>query len=314
MQFQYRPVAVDRGSCAKASRRDVRPAGESTELRGTDLAESKGKALQFRSRLRLPVLMYHHVGPRQPGTHPELTVSPERFERHVRWLARRGYTGIRPADWARWRHDSNGVPDKPLLLTFDDGYTDLAEYALPVLRRYGFSAAVYIVTGQLGGTNAWNIAQGSAPHRLLTAEQIQYWAAQGIEFGAHSRTHADLTTLSARELEHEVMGSAEDLATLLGSRVVSFAYPYGFLNSAVVNCVKKSYDLAFSAGNQYEGLNHLLTNPHVLSRTMVQTNDSLLDLECRARWGYSPILRLRTRLRLGTRIRSAANFVSGRHS
>jgi peptidoglycan/xylan/chitin deacetylase (PgdA/CDA1 family) len=262
--------------------------------------------------MRLPVLLYHHVGPPRPGAIPSLTVSPERFERQVRWLARRGYNGICPADWLRWRREGKGLPHKPVLLTFDDGYADLVEYALPVLRRYGFGAAVYVVTGQLGGTNAWDEARGSSTLHLMSVEQIRYWAKQGIEFGAHSRTHADLTALSARELSEEVMGSGKDLESILGSRVVSFAYPYGFHNPTVDDCIRKSFDLAFLAGDDVEGLNHLSIDPCLMRRTMVQTNDSLVDLECRARWGRNPILDLRARLRLRSRVKRAVRSIFGR--
>jgi peptidoglycan/xylan/chitin deacetylase (PgdA/CDA1 family) len=281
------------------------------ELRTAVKEAGSWKALQHEFGMRLPVLLYHHVGPRRPGTIPGLTVSPERFERQVRWLARRGHVGIRPSDWVCWRREGKGLPDKPILLTFDDGYADIAEYALPVLRRYGFGAAVYIVTGQLAGTNTWDEVRGSGTHGLMTAEQIRYWATQGIEFGAHSRTHADLTTLSAKELAEEVIGSRDDLADLLGSRVVSFAYPYGFYNQAVVDCVRGAFDLAFVADDKREGLNHLLIDPYLLLRTMVQTNDSLLDLECRARWGYNPLLNLRARLRLRSRLKRVARSILG---
>jgi peptidoglycan/xylan/chitin deacetylase (PgdA/CDA1 family) len=240
-----------------------------------------------------------------------LTVSPEGFERHVQWLAGRGYKGINPSDWVRWRREGKGLPDKPVLFTFDDGYADLVEHALPILRRYGFGAAVYVVTGQLGGTNAWDEARGSGTLRLMTTEQIRYWATQGIEFGAHSRTHADLTTLPVNELEEEVVGSGKDLALLLGARVVSFAYPYGFHNQAVDDCVRRAFELAFIADDNNEGMNHLLTEPHLLLRTMVQTNDSLLALECRARWGHNPFLNLRARIGLRSRLKRAVRSVFG---
>ncbi len=274
-----------------------------TELRSALKETGSWRNFRREFAMRLPVLLYHHVGPPRPGTYPTLTVSPERFERHVRWLARRGYHGIRPTDWLRWRREGRALPDKPVLLTFDDGYADLVEYALPVLRRYGFGAAVYIVTGQLGGTNAWDEAQGSGTHRLMTAEQIRYWAMQGIEFGAHSRTHTDLTTLSAKDLADEVQGSASDLGRLLGTDVASFAYPRGFYNQGVLDGVRGAFDLAFIAGAQSQGMNHLLTDPYLLRRTMVQPGDSLLDIECRARWGRSPIERLRARLRLRSRLK-----------
>ena len=274
-------------------------------------AAGSWKALQREFGLRLPVLMYHHVGPAIPGTYAELTVSPRRFERQIRWLARRGFVGVRAADWDEWLRTGKGLPDKPLLVTFDDGYADLADYALPVLRRYGFGAVVFTVTGLVGGTNAWDEARGSAIHRLLTAEQIRYWAAQGIEFGAHSRTHADLTTLPADELEKEILGGRDELTGILGSPVISFAYPYGSYNQTVNNCARQAYRLTFRADETTPGINFLCTDPHNLQRTMVHPRDSLADLECRVRWGHSPLQEMRNRLRLRSRFRRLVYTVLG---
>jgi peptidoglycan/xylan/chitin deacetylase (PgdA/CDA1 family) len=145
----------------------------------------------------------------------------------------------------------------------------------------------------------------------MTAGQIRYWATQGIEFGAHSRTHADMRTLTSEKLKEEILGSGSDLASLLGSRVVSFAYPYGFYNQGALDCVQGAFDLAFIADDLNEGLNHLLTDPHLLRRTMVQTNDSLLTLEFRARWGRNPFGNLRIRIGLRTRLKRAARMVFG---
>ena len=135
--------------------------------------------------MRLPVLMYHHVGPVRRGTFAFLTVSPGSFGAHVRWLARQGYVGIRPSDWLAWCRGEATLPDKPVLITFDNAYADVAEYALPVLRGCGFGAAVFVVTGLVGKTNAWDESQCSGTHSLMTAQQIRQWAGQGIEFGAH---------------------------------------------------------------------------------------------------------------------------------
>jgi peptidoglycan/xylan/chitin deacetylase (PgdA/CDA1 family)/glycosyltransferase involved in cell wall biosynthesis len=282
------------------------------EFRSAAREAGSWKALQREYGMRLPVLLYHHVGPHRPGIVPGLTVSPQSFESHVRWLARRGYTGIRPADWLRWRREGKGLPDKPVLFTFDDAYADLVEHAFPVLRRNGFGAAVYVVTGQVGGTDAWDEARGFSPLRLMTAEQIRDWAAQGIEFGAHSRTHVDLTTLSSEELREEVVGSGKDLESILGSRVVSFAYPYGFHNPAAVDCVRAAFDLAFIVDPKIKGMNYLGTEPHLLQRTLVPASDSVVDVECRARWGFSPIERLRNRLRLRSRFKNAGGSIFGR--
>ena len=273
------------------------------ELRSAAREAGSLQALDAEFRMDLPVLLYHHIGPSRPRTFPEWTVSAERFESHVRWLSRRGHTGICPSDWMRWLREGKGLPRKPVLLTFDDGFADLAEYALPVLRRYGFGAGVFIVTGQVGGTNAWDEARGSGTHRILTCEQIRYWATQQIEFGAHTRTHADLTTLSPPELSAEVTGSAKDLEYILGVRPRTFAYPYGLYNHVVEECVRESFDMAF-LGDGAESLNNLSTDPFKMRRIVVKTSDSALDVECRVRWGFNPLERLRARLRLRSRLRS----------
>jgi glycosyltransferase involved in cell wall biosynthesis/peptidoglycan/xylan/chitin deacetylase (PgdA/CDA1 family) len=278
-----------------------------TRLRGALRAVGSWKALQREFGRQLPILLYHHVGPPRPGTIPDLTISPGKFERQVSWLARRGFVGIRPSDWLRWLRDGTGLPDKPILLTFDDGYADIADYALPVLRRHGFSAAIYVVTGQLGGTNAWDQLQGSGTHRLMTAEQIRYWAAQGIEFGAHTRTHPYLTTLSATELAAELSGSKKDLESVLGSPVISFAYPYGELSEAATEYARGEFSLAFTTER---GLNYLRTDPHLLRRINVSPNDSLIDIECHTHWGeLQHISRLRARLKVRSRFKKAVRFV-----
>ena len=297
--------------------RSLLGAGRSvTEFRGAVRQIGSWRLLEREFGARLPALLYHNVGPEREGTMRGLTVSPERFERHVRWLARRGYKGICPSDWLRWRKEGRGLPEKPVLITFDDGYEDLGEHALPVLRRYGFGGVVYVATKLLGETNEWDEDRGWGTMRLMTADQIRFWATEGIEFGAHSRTHADLTSLGSEELTEEVAGSARDLESLLGTRIVSFAYPYGFYSQNVVECVRSEFDLAFIADDDDEGLNDLRTDPHLLLRTMVQSDDSLLALECRARWGRYPLLqlwdRVRIRVALRTRLKRAAGVMTTR--
>jgi len=270
-------------------------------LRGARKAAGSWRAVEDEFGRRLPVLMYHHVGPLRPGTLAALTVSPERFERHVRWLARRGFVGVRPSDWLRWLRDGGGLPAKPILFTFDDGYADIAEYALPVLRRHGFSAAVFIVTAQVGGTNAWDEVQGSGTHRLMTAEQIRHWAAEGIEFGAHSRTHPDLRELSAPQLTSEITGSKHELACILGSAVRFFAYPYGEVSTAAHDIVRDEFELAFSVER---GMNYLRTDPHLLRRIDVGPEDSVLDIENHTHWDeLQPLAGLRARLQVRSRFR-----------
>lgn len=242
-------------------------------------------ALKGEYGVRAPALMYHHVGPFRPGTYASLTVTAANFERQVRWLARQGYTGITASAWCAWQREARPLPDKPILITFDDGYADLAEYAFPVLRKYGFSATVFVVTGCIGGTNLWDQESGSAPHRLLNADQLRFWSAQGIEFGSHSRTHHALTNIPLPAVLQEVEGSKRDLEALLEAPVSAFCYPFGECNQAVVEVVRRGYDLAFAA----DGDNDLRTDPHRLRRVMIGSGDSLLDFRFRVLWARNPL-------------------------
>lgn len=255
------------------------------------IAEAGGrKAFKSQFGAMAPALLYHNVGPSRSGAEPTLTVSPRQFEKQIRWLKGHGYTGIRCSDWLSWLRGERELPDHPVLITFDDAYADITEHALPVLKKYGFSATVFVVTDQIGGTNAWDERLGSATLQCMTVEQIRQWAAERIEFGAHTRTHADLSTLGDQELVDEIEGSSQQLSSLLGAQVHSFAYPYGNYPEAARKCVEKVFDLAFTCE---EGVNGVGRDPCLLRRTMVRPNDTLLDLAFYVRRGSTPINRLR---------------------
>lgn len=166
--------------------------------------------------------------------------------------------------------------------------------------KNGFTATVYVVTGEIGGRNSWDIAKYAAL-RCMSAEQIRQWSADGIEFGAHSRTHPDLTTLGVAELEAEIAGSGRDLAGILGEFPGSFAYPYGNYNDAAKSSVEKAFQLAFTCE---DGLNGPGTKPPLLLRTMVRPGDTLLEFSLRVRYGFNPVERWRARIRLRTRLRA----------
>ncbi len=243
-----------------------------------------------RFRLRVPVLLYHHIGPRVPGTVPRLTISPQTFRRHLVWLKRRGFQAIACSDLlrARRKHDISLLPPKPLLLTFDDGYADLAQYAFPLLQHHGFRATVFLVADYLGTANLWDQAAASRLHRLLSAEQCRKAASMGIEFGSHSKSHPDLRTTSPELLESELHDSRAQLEDVLQQPVTVFAYPYGIANDAAVTAARHHYDAAFTCAPL---LNTEATDPHLLGRSEVFPTDNILDLRWRMAWGWSPISR-----------------------
>jgi peptidoglycan/xylan/chitin deacetylase (PgdA/CDA1 family) len=256
----------------------------------------------------LPVLTYKCVGPARARVYPEPAVDHGRFKKQMGWLKRNGFTPIRPGDWLAWQLEGKPLPPKPVLLTFNFAYADLVEYAFPVLRQHGFAATVFVVTGEIGGYNSWDHKNEFAMMRCMSTDQIRHWSGQGIEFGAHSRTHADLTTLTAAELEEEIAGSGRDLAGILGAIPSSFAYPFGIYNDAVLGCIAKNFQLAFTCE---EGLNGLGTEACLMRRTTAQPGDSLLDFALRVKFGWNPIERLRARVRLRTRLRGMFRMLKG---
>jgi peptidoglycan/xylan/chitin deacetylase (PgdA/CDA1 family) len=248
---------------------------------------------------RLPVLLYHRVGPVRTDAHPALTVSPEKFESQLRVLARQGFKGLSASSWLAALTDGAPLPPRPILLTFDDGYSDLADQALPALQRLGWSATVFVATATIGGESDWDEPAGAA-QRLLSAEDIRIWAAKGFEFGAHGATHCDLTRIGPERLRQEVVGGRDTLAELVGHPVTAFAYPYGSYNDEVRRVVGGSFEIAFGVD---EGLNDAATDRTRLRRTMVQPGDTRLDLVLRARLGWSPLERVRAHIRIRDRAR-----------
>lgn len=242
------------------------------------------KSFRAEFRMRLPILLYHHIGEQTAAPYPDLTVHPGRFATQMHWLADNGYTPISTADWIDWCESAKPLPVKPVLITFDDAYADLVRHAFPVLRELRFRATVFVPTAYIGGSNIWDQAYGTPLIKLMTADSICKWAAEGIEFGAHSRTHPYLETTSASVLQEEVEGSRADLERLLQLPVIAFAYPKGTYNFSVEEVVRRNFRLAFTTE---EGLNNLGTNPFQLRRTVVRANDSLIDFASRLRFGLS---------------------------
>ena len=118
------------------------------------------------------------------------------------------------------------------MLTFDDGFADFYDNALPLLLRYGFGQDVARVTsGRTGGSGEY--LSKHRPPGMLTGAQVREIADAGIEIGAHSVTHPPLDQLSAGSLRQELVGAKQALEDLLGAAVPGLAYPFGYSSKAV---------------------------------------------------------------------------------
>ncbi len=195
----------------------------------------------------MPVLMYHRVleNPPTRSSHG-IWVSAKQFAAHLDSLKRRGFQTITFRDYARFLQGAGKLPRKPIMLTFDDGYEDNYRIAFPLLQKSGFDAVIYVVTEMERRTNFWD--KDEAPTQLMTASQIMELHRSGIEIGSHTVTHPRLPNASLECAQREICDSKDALEQLLGSSVLSFAYPYGELSQTVKEAVGKAgYNFAVAA-------------------------------------------------------------------
>lgn len=192
----------------------------------------------------VPILMYHNIGEPPEGARlRSLYVRTGAFGRQMMLLKLLGYKGVSMSEAMPYlRGEKTG---KVVAITFDDGYLDTMEQALPVLNTFGFTATCYFVSGRLGQYNDWDAAELNVNKPLMSAEQVKAWQGAGMEVGAHSRTHPRLTHCSDEQLAMELQGGKSDLEALTGAAVSQFCYPYGDLDERVAQAARKAgYDAA----------------------------------------------------------------------
>ncbi|MCG8350951.1 MAG: polysaccharide deacetylase family protein [Chloroflexales bacterium] len=170
----------------------------------------------------IPILMYHYVRSVESAIDPlgyNLSVTADQLADQLDWLARQGYTPIRMDKLADCLSGAQTCPKRAIALTFDDGYADAYTTALPLLQKYGFVATFYIVSGFVGQAGYMNWDELRALHNA------------GMEIGAHSITHSDLTLMNRANAYAEIAGSGERLAAALQIPIRSFCYPGGKFNA-----------------------------------------------------------------------------------
>ncbi|QFR97902.1 polysaccharide deacetylase family protein [Streptomyces tsukubensis] len=208
--------------------------------------------------------MYHSVSECRDDPY-SVTVTPGRLERQLRLLRRQGLRGVSVDHLLRARAAGHG--GRLVGLTFDDGYTDFTESALPLLHRYDCTATVFALPGRLGGDNAWDPLGPRKP--LLTAEGLRLAVAEGMEVASHGLTHTDLTAADDALLRAETVDSRARLSELTGIEVRGFCYPYGTVDARAAEAVRAagySYACAIDPGP--------LTGPFALPRVHIGQRDT----------------------------------------
>lgn len=180
---------------------------------------------------QIPILMFHYIRDYDNTADSigvNLSVSPSKFSEELDAIEKAGYKTT------NFSEIKNGnIPEKPIILTFDDGYLDFYTAAYPELKKRGMTAVSYVITNKIG-------ADG-----YLSGEQIKELLNNNIEIGSHTKSHPDLSKAPETKVQAEIFESKQILENLIGAQVVSFCYPSGKYNDVVENFVKEAgYDYA----------------------------------------------------------------------
>ena len=175
--------------------------------------------------------MYHSVSDAPAASTRALSVRPAMFGAQLRYLRKQGFSGLTFGELCQRRRSGQPLPARPIVLTFDDGYADLIEEALPIMIEQGFPATVFVTTGWL--RDAARYAAGTPLDRMLSWGQLAELSSAGVEIAAHSHSHPQLDQISEPRLRVELAGSRRLLEDRLGHPVCSLAYPYGYSSKRV---------------------------------------------------------------------------------
>jgi peptidoglycan/xylan/chitin deacetylase (PgdA/CDA1 family) len=231
----------------------------------------------------VPILTYHEVSPRPHRSFRRYSVTPSQFARQMRWLALAGYESIDMDALFGARLGQGGLPKRPVVITFDDGFQGCVEHAVPVLRAHGFTAVFFLVAGLMGQTSRWMLPDPGVELALMSWATARWLVAEGFQCGAHTMTHPRLPALEAGRLRAELEDGRSRLEQELSRPVLHLAYPYGAYDPTVRELVAEAgYTTACSTR---AGLSPADDDLLAIHRITIHGHDSLLDFASLLRTG-----------------------------
>lgn len=205
----------------------------------------------------IPILAYHSLDPKRFPN--KLAIRPGLFRDHMTWIRQGGYRviGLEACAKALWRE---GLWQRQVAITFDDGYLDNYEQAFPVLKEFGFGAAFFVTPGDIGkpGFMTWDMLREMA-------------SAPGIEIGSHAREHKALSDVPDQEAWASLVSSKKILEEKLGCEVKAVSYPCGSFNDRILEMVRGAgYAYGCAASHVHDRKN--IGNPFLLRRIKISNS------------------------------------------
>ena len=191
---------------------------------------------------RLTILTYHKIDSRnEVGIN---TLSPRRFEQQMRCLASEGYQSVTFTDLLSERE----LPEKPVILSFDDAYESVYHNAAPIMNRFGMKGVAFVITEYIGAKNSWDVNLGGIQFAHMDLVQLEELVRSGWELGAHTCTHRALSNLRSQSLRYEIFKSRDMLHNIMKFPPVSIAYPFG-LHNETVRMIAREAGFDFGCGS-----------------------------------------------------------------
>lgn len=200
--------------------------------------------------LQVPIIMYHYISvpPDDADKYrTDLSVSPAAFRQQMAYLTDNGFQTVDLYDLSLAITAKKELPEKPVILTFDDGYRDNYENAFPVLQEYGMKGTFFVVTQFIDDGN----------ENYLSWDMVKEMANAGMRIEPHSKTHADLSSQEKDYIVYEVLGSQETIAAHIGQTPRFFCYPGGSFDEKTIEVVSELdfWGAVTTAGGKWHGYN-----------------------------------------------------------
>ena len=187
----------------------------------------------------LPVLMYHSIS--NEKSRSGFIISVRKFRREMDYLKRNGYTTLSIQEAISFLNNRKEIPRKSVLLTLDDGYADIYTNAFPILKQFGFKAALFIITDTIDHNKDY-----------LTSEQLKYMSQYGMDIESHTLNHGNLKLLSYEQQFNALKLSKDKIESLIGKKVCAIAYPCGEYNHSTLEAARNAgYQVAFTTTPGY---------------------------------------------------------------
>jgi len=192
--------------------------------------------------------MYHRVIKEKPQKYNHWHyVTVAEFKKQLKLIDKLGFTPITFTDYQLYQEDKLTLPAKPIILTFDDGYLDTFENAIPILSEMGMKAVIFVMGNRNLNRAFWDEKGDDDVCPLMSDEQIRMASEMEFEIGSHSLNHDELSKLPEHEAVYSINKSKKEIEAVLDVPIKTFAYPYGVLNKKIEQIVSDS-GFSFACG------------------------------------------------------------------